>query len=281
MGEAMVRGLIDADWAEDAIAIAESDAERRRELEHQWPGVRVVPSPAWAVAEADVVVLAVKPADIISVLETLLPTLEPGALVVSIAAGVRIDTIEAVLPDHPVVRAMPNTPALIGEGAAAIAAGTKAEAAHMDRAEAILGALGLVVRVKESALDAVTGLSGSGPAYIFMIAEALIEAGVLVGLPRDDASRAGPPDDSGCRQADGRRSRHARNVAGNGDVARRHDCRGPRRDGTRWCARSADRRGRGRHQSLSRTRWRWVRKPKAGRLPPKLPDAPPPPPPPA
>jgi len=189
MGEAMVRGLLESDWDPADIAIAEADPARRRHLEAQWPEIRVVPSPAWAVAEADVVVLAVKPADAVAVIEGLASGLPNDALVVSIVAGVTTETIETLLPDHAVVRAMPNTAAIVGEGAAAIAPGSKAGDPELALAERLLGAFGLVVRVKESALDAVTGLSGSGPAYVFLVAEALIDAGVLVGLGREESSR--------------------------------------------------------------------------------------------
>jgi pyrroline-5-carboxylate reductase len=109
--------------------------------------------------------------------------------VLSIAAGVTIAALEAAAPGRPVVRAMPNTPATIGLGAAAIAAGTHAHDGHLDLAERLLGALGLVVRLPEHLLDAVTGLSGSGPAYLFLVAEALVEGGVLVGLPRPVAAK--------------------------------------------------------------------------------------------
>jgi len=105
--------------------------------------------------------------------------------VVSIAAGVRLAALEASLADVPVVRAMPNTPALVGAGVTAIAPGTHAGEEDLAWAEEVLGAVGRVVRVAEPLLDAVTGLSGSGPAYVFLVAEALIDAGVLVGLPRD------------------------------------------------------------------------------------------------
>src|SRR5207248_5627158 len=105
-------------------------------------------------------------------------------MVLSIAAGVTLATLEEAVPDRPVVRAMPNTAALVRKGAAAIAGGRHATEAHLDEAERILGSVGVVVRVPEELLDAVTGLSGSGPAYVFLVAEALIEAGVLVGLPR-------------------------------------------------------------------------------------------------
>lgn len=150
--------------------------------------MRVVPSSAWAVPDAAAVVVAVKPADVGEALASALPALAERALVMSIAAGVTIATLEAAVPGRPVVRAMPNTPALVRAGAAAIAGGSDATAADLDLAERLLGAVGTVVRVDEPLLDAVTGLSGSGPAYVFLVAEALIEAGVLVGLPRTTAA---------------------------------------------------------------------------------------------
>jgi pyrroline-5-carboxylate reductase len=188
MGAALIGGLLDGGWDDDALSVAEIDPERRAALEQQFPKVRVVPSAAWAVADADVVIVAVKPNDVPATLETAAPALGDDTLVLSIAAGVTITTIEALVPNRPVVRAMPNTPALVGQGASAIAPGTHARAEHLDLAERVLGAVGVVVRVREPALDAVTGLSGSGPAYIFLVAESLIEAGVLVGLTRDVAS---------------------------------------------------------------------------------------------
>ena len=188
MGAALVGGLLEAGWDPETLAIAEIDSDRRVALEHEFPKVRLVPSPAWAVADTDVVVVAVKPTDVAATLETALPALGAETLVVSIAAGVTIARLERLVPDRPVVRAMPNTPALVGVGASAIAPGTHATADHLDLAERLLGAVGIVVRVGEGALDAVTGLSGSGPAYVFLVAEAMIEAGVLVGLPRPIAS---------------------------------------------------------------------------------------------
>jgi pyrroline-5-carboxylate reductase len=188
MGAALVGGLLDAGWDADDVSIAEIDAERRATLEQQFAKVRVVPNAAWAVGDADVVVLAVKPNDVAATLETALPALGAETLVLSIAAGVTIEALEALVPNRPVVRAMPNTPALVGLSASAIAAGSHARDDHLETAERLLGAVGVVVRVKESALDAVTGLSGSGPAYLFLVAEALIEAGVLNGLTRDVAT---------------------------------------------------------------------------------------------
>jgi pyrroline-5-carboxylate reductase len=176
MGEALIGGLLAAGW--DGIGVVEKVDDRRRELAARFPSVRVERDPV----EADGAVVAVKPNDVRSVCEALAGTKR----VLSIAAGVPIATLEAGLgTGTAVVRAMPNTPALVGAGAAAIAAGSAAGEADLAWAESILGAVGSVVRVAEPLLDAVTGLSGSGPAYVFLVAEALIEAGVLNGLPRD------------------------------------------------------------------------------------------------
>lgn len=188
MGEALLAGLIDAGWEPDECSVAEVDPDRRRYLEEQYPEVRVVPSPAWAVSDTEVVVVAVKPGDVPEVLGGAEATMPEDTLVLSIAAGVTIDTLEACVPGRPVVRAMPNTPALVRRGAAAIAGGTHVDDTHLRTAEGVLGAVGIVEQVEEGLLDAVTGLSGSGPAYLFLMAEALTEAGVLEGLSRDTAA---------------------------------------------------------------------------------------------
>ena len=127
------------------------------------------------------------PGDVAELFEQTPEALGADTIVVSIAAGVTITELERLAPGRPVVRAMPNTPALVRLGASAIAGGTHATESHLGVAEQLLGSVGTVVRVPEHHLDAVTGLSGSGPAYVFLVAEALIEAGVLVGLARDDA----------------------------------------------------------------------------------------------
>jgi pyrroline-5-carboxylate reductase len=187
MGEALATGILDGGHDPSALVIAEIDGERRRALEATFAGVRIVPSAAWAVAEADTVVVAVKPADVTAVLEAAASSLGASALVISIAAGVTLASLDAAAPGRPVVRAMPNSPALVRQGAAAIAGNSIATDADLDRAQHLLETVGSVVRVPEALLDAVTGLSGSGPAYLFLVAEALIEAGVLVGLPRPTA----------------------------------------------------------------------------------------------
>lgn len=181
MGEALLGGLLSAGWAQASdLCVVEKLPDRRGELETRFPGVEISADPV----RADGAVVAVKPDDVAAACAAV-ATAGVGR-VLSIAAGVTIDRLERALGGGvPVVRAMPNTPALLGAGAAAIAAGTSATDADLDWAQGILAAVGTVVRVEESLLDAVTGLSGSGPAYVFLLAEALIDAGVLVGLPRD------------------------------------------------------------------------------------------------
>ena len=181
MGEALVRGLLSAGtFGPSDVRVVEPVAARRAQLDELLPGVETATQPVEALGT----VIAVKPGDVAAACRSVAAA--GTTRVLSIAAGVTLAALEAELaPGTPVVRAMPNTPALVGVGAAAIAPGTAAGEDDLAWAEALLGAVGTVVRVKEPLLDAVTGLSGSGPAYVFLVAEALIEAGVLVGLPRD------------------------------------------------------------------------------------------------
>lgn len=181
MGEALLTGLVAAKWAApEDLAVVEPVEARREELAERHPGVPVNGEPVPAAGA----VIAVKPGDVRAAAGALAGT--GVQRVLSIAAGVTLATIESALPAGvAAVRAMPNTPALVGVGAAAVAAGSAAGDADLAWAEGILAATGKVVRVTEAQLDAVTGLSGSGPAYVFLVAEALIEAGVLAGLPRD------------------------------------------------------------------------------------------------
>lgn len=183
MGEALLGGLLASGWAPAPdLRVVEALPARRDELAAAFPEVEVADAPG----PADGTVLAVKPGDMTAACATLG---DGGGRVLSIAAGVRLATLEAALPPAtPVVRAMPNTPALVGAGAAAVAGGAAAGDDDLEWAESVLAAVGVVVRVDEALLDAVTGLSGSGPAYVFLVAEALIEAGVLVGLPRPVAT---------------------------------------------------------------------------------------------
>ena len=181
MGEALLAGLLGAGREPAGLAVAEVSATRREELTAAYPGVTV----AEETIPAAGAILAVKPADVTQAAAAV--AAQGCRRILSVAAGVTTAAIEAAAADLRVVRAMPNTPALIGAGAAAISPGAHATDEDLDWAERILGAVGVVVRVPEKSLDAVTGLSGSGPAYVFLVAESLAEAGVLAGLPRDTA----------------------------------------------------------------------------------------------
>jgi pyrroline-5-carboxylate reductase len=179
MGAALVGGLLQAGWKPRDMAVVEVLANRAEQLGETFPGVAVTDAvPACAAA-----VIAVKPPDAAAAC-----TAAAGAgatRLLSIAAGVPLATLQAAAgTTMAVVRAMPNTPALVGQGAAAISGGATTTEDDMVWAESILGAVGTVVRVPEPQLDAVTGLAGSGPAYLFLIAESLIEAGLAAGLSR-------------------------------------------------------------------------------------------------
>jgi len=184
MGAALVGGLLASGWDAEALAVCEVSVPRRAQLAVDFPGVAVgaeVPATGGAV-------VAVKPPDAPAAASA---AVAAGATrILSIAAGVPLATLEAATgPAVAVVRAMPNTPALVGQGASAIAAGASAGEPDLVWAESILGAVGTVERVEEGDLDAVTALSGSGPAYVFLFAEALEDAAVLAGLPRPLATR--------------------------------------------------------------------------------------------
>jgi pyrroline-5-carboxylate reductase len=187
MGEALVAGLIQAGWPAEEIVVVEQDSARRYELTRKHAGLAVVGRVADAPqpASAGGAVIAVKPADVREVCAAIATSAIRRVL--SIAAGVTIGSLEEWLARSggvAVVRAMPNTPALVGAGVAAISAGSAAGPEDMEWARRVLEAVGTVVELPEPALDAVTGVSGSGPAYVFLLAEALIDAGVLVGLAR-------------------------------------------------------------------------------------------------
>ena len=181
MGAALVAGLLSSGWATAGeIVVVEPVAGRRDELEAAHPGLGVA---AEVPAGAEGAVIAVKPGDVEAACRALAAA--GVGRVLSIAAGVTLAKLELWFrAGTAVVRAMPNTPALVGAGAAAISGGSAAGDDDLAWAEEVLAAVGKVERVPEALLDAVTGLSGSGPAYVFLVAEALIEAGVANGLPR-------------------------------------------------------------------------------------------------
>lgn len=185
MAEALIKGILSADVvAAGRMTVTDPSSGRLTLLRNKY-NVSASTRNVDAVREADVAVLCVKPQVMDAVLAELAPVAGPGKLVISIAAGVSIERIEKALTGNPrVVRMMPNTPALVLAGAAGMAAGTRATEPDMALAQEIFGAVGRVVVVEEKLMDAVTGLSGSGPAYVFTFIEALADAGVKVGVPR-------------------------------------------------------------------------------------------------
>ncbi len=187
MGEALLSGLVRAGRRVDRLLVGEKRAERAAELEERY-GVSVVTN-VEAATKADTLALVVKPQDMADVLGEIAPVLRPGQLIVSLAAGITTGFIESHVPDGvAVVRVMPNTPALVDEGMAAISPGSHCDDAHLAEAEGLLASVGRVMRIPERQQDAVTAISGSGPAYIFFVVESMIEAGVHLGLPRATAS---------------------------------------------------------------------------------------------
>ncbi len=187
MGETLLSGLVRAGRRVDQLLVGEKRAERATELEERY-GVAVV-SNLEAAEKADTIALVVKPQDMGGVLDEIAPALRAGQLVVSLAAGITTAYIESRVPGGvAVVRAMPNTPALVDEGMAAISPGSHCDEHHLSEAESLLASVGRVVRIPESQQDAVTAISGSGPAYIFFVVESMIEAGVHLGLPRATAT---------------------------------------------------------------------------------------------
>lgn len=178
MGSAIVRGLAEAGWSDADLTLLDSDPTKASGL----PGSLVSPPQS---VDSDVLVVAVKPQDLAGALTPLHPV--RNRMVLSIAAGVTTGELEALLGRVAVVRAMPNTPALIGEGMAAICAGEHADDWHLGVARTILEAVGTVIEVPETMLDAVTAVSGSGPAYLFGLAEWLEEAAIDQGFDPEQA----------------------------------------------------------------------------------------------
>lgn len=189
MGEALVSGLIRSGGrGADEIMVTCRREERAREFVERY-GITASLDNREAVEWSDVLVLAVKPQDMEALLEQMGPHATSEKLVVSFAAGIRTSFIEAWVPQGvPVVRVMSNVPVLVDEAMSVICAGSHAEDKHLSVTEELLGYVGRVLRLPEKHLDAVTATSGSGPAYFFLLAEAMIEACILLGLSRDVAT---------------------------------------------------------------------------------------------
>ncbi len=190
IGESLLAGLLSAGWREPKeIVVTGRREERVAELAERY-GVAATTSNAEAVAGAALVVIAVKPQDFDVLLGEIGPLLSEEQTVLSVAAAIPTASIEARLaPRVPVVRAMPNAPATVHEGIAGVCAGAHADDEHLAVAEEVLRHLGAVVRVPERYMDAVTAVSGSGPAYFALLAEAMIEAGILLGLTRETSTQ--------------------------------------------------------------------------------------------
>lgn len=188
MGEALIARLVsNGIYAAGEIVVGEPSEARRQSLSTTY-GIQTTADNHAAIAEAEIVLIAVKPQAFPAIANDLsVPLAAHEPLLISIMAGVTLKTLEDAVPGWPVVRAMPNTPATVGAGVTAIAAGRGAQPSHLAQTAEIFGAVGTVVTVPEALMDAVTGLSGSGPGYVAIVIEALADGGVAAGLPRTTA----------------------------------------------------------------------------------------------
>lgn len=187
MAEAIIRGLISSKaFSPSEIRVSEPDPERIKRLKERY-SISVADNNRDVIPLSDIIILAVKP----QVLTGVLPEITPmaGQLLISIAAGITLAYMEKRLPGTPIIRTMPNNPALVGAGMTAMAVGTKVKKEQLEEARKIFASIGEVVEVEEKFMDAVTGLSGSGPAYVYLMIEALTEAGKELGLEQDKARR--------------------------------------------------------------------------------------------
>lgn len=191
IGEALISGLLQNGYATKDLVVVEKLPERADELARAY-AIRVTDGTADAAEGADVIVVAVKPGDVDTVIADVTSAdldSDTEQIVVSLVAGVTTAHYENKLPaGSPVVRVMPNTPMLVGQGASVLASGRHAKGEHLDLVREMLGSVGTVSVVPESQMDAVTAVSGSGPAYFFLVAEAMIDAGVALGLSRTVAT---------------------------------------------------------------------------------------------
>jgi pyrroline-5-carboxylate reductase len=186
MGEALASGMLRAGMSPSEVVAAVRRPERAAQLRDGY-GIEVL-SAADAASQAQTLVIAVKPQDMAALLAEIAPRVTPDKLVISVAAGIPTSFIERALADGvPVIRVMSNTPVLVDEAMSVISAGTHATETHLRRAEELLRPVGKVLRIPESQQDAATALSGSGPAYVYFLVEAMVDAGILLGMPRATA----------------------------------------------------------------------------------------------
>ena len=200
MAEALIRGLLDSGVSSDTVMVAELMPERRQFLEQTY-GVTTTASSAEVMTANPLVILAVKPQTLDLALLPVADLFDADKCLISILAGVSTASIEAILGDNArVLRVMPNMPALIGAGATGLCGGRHATADDLEMAQQLFACVGIVEAVKEVLLDAVTGVSGSGPAYVYLMIEALADGGVLEGLPRDTALKLAAQTVAGAAQ---------------------------------------------------------------------------------
>jgi pyrroline-5-carboxylate reductase len=188
MGEIFAQGLLRAGWTTEHVVMAARRRERAEEA-NRHTGIEVVLDAAEAAAGRDIVVVAVKPKDVPALIDQLLGVITPNQLIVSLADGVPLAVFEKAFPGVGVVRSMPNTPAAVDEGMTAYCGGSHVDQAALERAASVLAAVGETINLSEDLLDAVTAVSGTGPAYVFLLAEALTEAAIREGLPHHAAER--------------------------------------------------------------------------------------------
>lgn len=188
LGEIFARGLLRAGWAPDDLILVSRRPERADELA-RLTGIPSITDLVEGVSGKDVVVISVKPKDVPAVVDAISDKLTKDQTVVSLAAGVELATLEAGMPGQPIVRAMPNTPAAVDLGMTALSAGSSATEADRAKAREVLGAVGETIELSEDLLDAVTAVSGTGPAYVFLLAETMIEAAIREGLPHHAAEK--------------------------------------------------------------------------------------------
>ncbi|MFF7706416.1 pyrroline-5-carboxylate reductase [Pseudomonas sp. NPDC007930] len=189
MATSLIGGLRAKGVSASRISASDPGADKREQLAAEY-GIAMFADNAEAAANADVIVLAIKPQMMKTVCQALQPALRPGQLIVSVAAGITCQSLASWLGERPIVRCMPNTPALVGEGASGLYATAQVSAAQRQQAEQLLEAVGMALWVdSEAQIDAVTAVSGSGPAYFFLLMEAMTAAGEQLGLPRDSAAR--------------------------------------------------------------------------------------------
>lgn len=185
MAEAIIKGLISKKaFNKKDIFASDKDTARKQYLSDKF-GIKIFDDNAGVAKSADVLILAVKPQVMAQVLSDISKNVKSDVLVISIAAGITLKSLKKYLTKQPIVRVMPNNPCLIGEGITAICGGELAKPSHLDTAEKIFRSVGDVIRVEEKLMNAVTGLSGSGPAFIYETLDAMADGGIYAGLPKE------------------------------------------------------------------------------------------------